>query len=193
MKNLILSEYGMTEKKGIPVASSKHVAGKFETSLKEIEEAILRSYRHPDELDKNLELLHLAEDALPNKFDFPMLRYSCCDAIMRNHLCCRLSEKDVCSWFRKNIKSVLGTDYKLLIRENDPKHVPDFWVENNNESIPVEIKLHSFDPRHLKQLQRYMTFYDCKKGIAIANKLNCALPENIEFYAYDSEGVKADD
>lgn len=158
-------------------------------ALAEMEKAILRSYEHPRELMENLKLLDLSEEMLPNKFDFPFLQHTCRETVMRNWIDVQISEKDVHSWFRKNIRNVLSDDYKIAERKNDRRHVPDVWIKWRSEFIPVEIKLHDFDPRHLQQLIRYMDFYKCFKGIAVGRKLNCVLPDNVKFIQFNQKEV----
>lgn len=69
--------------------------------------------------------------------------------------------------------------------KNDPKHIPDFWLKRKDKHIPVEIKLHEFRGAHLKQLQRYMDFYNCDNGIAVGKELRCSLPDNVKFINYE--------
>lgn len=83
--------------------------------------------------------------------------------------------------FEKAIKKLFGDRAEIIKKINNPKHQPDAWVRLEDQDIPVEMKLHSFDKKALKQLQRYMNFYSCKKGIAVGNSLTVDLPENIVF------------
>lgn len=73
--------------------------------------------------------------------------------------------------------------YKKVSKHNNPKFRPDGWVAKDGADIPipVEVKLHSFDQAALKQLQGYMTEYECSEGIAIGEKLTVELPHNIRF------------
>lgn len=82
--------------------------------------------------------------------------------------------------FKKHYKSFLPLT-ELVERKNNPKHHPDAWLKENGEYIPVEVKLEKFGARALKQLNRYMEFYDCKNGIAVADELTVELPDNIQF------------
>ena len=82
--------------------------------------------------------------------------------------------------FKKHYKSFLPLA-ELVKRKNNPKHIPDAWLKENGEYIPVEVKLEKFGARALKQLNRYMEFYDCKNGIAVADELTVELPDNIQF------------
>ena len=93
----------------------------------------------------------------------------------------KVSESDVYEWFKENYIYLLGSSYKIVKRKNDPKHIPDFWLKNKNEFIPVECKLGAFTENSLKQLLRYMDFYGASKGIAVANQCHCELPDNISF------------
>jgi hypothetical protein len=105
---------------------------------------------------------------------------------------CISTEKDVYVWFCKNYQQVLGSEYKIVSKKNDPHHHPDFWVEKDGNEIPVECKLDSFTAAALRQLQRYMDFYGASKGIAVGRKLVCELPENIDFIEHGI-GVWKDD
>ena len=82
--------------------------------------------------------------------------------------------------FKKHYKSFLPLA-ELVKRKNNPKHHPDAWLKENGEYIPVEVKLEKFDEKALKQLKRYMEFYDCKNGVAVGDKLTVELPDNIQF------------
>lgn len=94
----------------------------------------------------------------------------------------RLLEKDVYQWFKENYKNVLGDDYEIVKHKNNNHHMPDFWVlYNHSEIIPVECKLNNFNLPALRQIKRYMSYYKCNKGIAIASECNVQLPNNILF------------
>ena len=189
MSKLILNpEYRLYERNGQVFCSSRQVAEEYRNALREMESAVHRSYLYPDQLNENLRLLELAEDLLPDKFEFPFLRHACQEKIMRNFMDTRISEKDVHEWFKKNVKTVLGSDYQIVKRKNDPRHIPDFWLKRSGSYVPVEIKLHGFDLKHLSQLQRYMDFYECAEGVAVAKELNCDLPGNVKFVKYETEG-----
>lgn len=98
--------------------------------------------------------------------------------IVRNNL---KTEASIYPRFKKSVKSLFGENAKILKKKNNPKHQPDSWIRVNNQDIPVEIKLNQFNEKALKQLQRYMRFYKCKKGIAVGSSLSVVLPENIVF------------
>lgn len=190
MSKLMLNpEFNLYEKNGMAFCSSRQVA-RFEEALSSMEVAVHNSFLYPEKLYENLKLLESAEELLPNKFDYPFLRNACQESIMRNFLSTRISEKDIHIWFNKNLNLLLGEGWNIVKRKNHHKHIPDFWLENNNSYIPVEIKLHTFDPRHLEQLVRYINFYGCTEGLAIGRELNCALPNNIKFLKYDYNAVK---
>ena len=76
-------------------------------------------------------------------------------------------------------------EYKLIKRKNNPKHIPDAWVEQDGEEIPVEMKLNDFNEKALKQLRRYMNVYKTNKGIAIGKNLTVDLPSDIRFISLD--------
>src|SRR5699024_9604638 len=82
--------------------------------------------------------------------------------------------------FKEHYKSFLPLT-ELVERKNDRNHIPDAWLKENDEYIPVEVKLEKYGAKALKQLNRYMEFYDCKNGVAVGNELTVELPDNIQF------------
>jgi CRISPR/Cas system-associated exonuclease Cas4 (RecB family) len=88
--------------------------------------------------------------------------------------------------FKENIDKIFNKKAKLIKRKNNLRHIPDAWIQLENEDIPVEVKLSDFDNKALKQLKRYMTFYKCKKGIAVGKKYTANKEENITFIPIDS-------
>lgn len=76
-------------------------------------------------------------------------------------------------------------EYKLIRKKNNSKHIPDAWVEQDGEEIPVEMKLNDFDAKALKQLRRYINVYKKNKGIAIGRKLTVELPSDIRFISLE--------
>ena len=150
-----------------------------------IEMATKLSFTEPEKLERNLKLLDVAEIMMgdvENTFMFTSLNMM----VIKNFSDSRLTEFDIHKLFKSKYKKVLGEDYKIIKRKNNPKHIPDFWLMNNKEYIPVEIKLHEFNANHLKQLQRYINFYECSKGLAVAKELKCPLPSNIKFVNYEN-------
>jgi putative transposon-encoded protein len=102
-----------------------------------------------------------------------------------------VTEASLYPLFEKAVKKLFGNNAEIVKKSNNPKHQPDAWVRIENQYIPVEIKLHSFDKKALSQLQRYMNFYNCKQGIAVGNSLMVDLPENIIFISINElEEVK---
>ena len=150
-----------------------------------IEMATKLSFTEPEKLERNLKLLDVAEIMMgdvENTFMFTSLNMMA----IKNFSDSRLTEFDIHKLFKSKYKKVLGEDYKIIKRKNNPKHIPDFWLMSNKEYIPVEIKLHEFNANHLKQLQRYINFYECSKGLAVAKELKCPLPSNIKFVNYEN-------
>jgi len=93
----------------------------------------------------------------------------------------RDNEATLVSHFKARYKDVLGSEYEKIEVKQNPKHRPDMWLKHNNKKIPVEAKRGRFDKKALLQLQRYMDFYKCAYGIAVASELTVELPENILF------------
>lgn len=105
--------------------------------------------------------------------------------IVRDFLNSQHSEKDVYTWFRFNFSHYVDDSWHIVKRKNNAKHIPDFWLSNNVEFAPVECKLHDFDIHALHQLERYMQFYNCSKGWAVAENLKVELPTYIKFIEVD--------
>lgn len=191
MSKLILNpEFKLYERNGQAFCSSRQVAEEFGNALGKLEAVVHRSYLYPGELDKNLRLLDEAEELLPDKYAYPFLRNACREAVMSNFLYIRISEKDIHAWFKENVNDLLGTYCKIVKRKNDKHHIPDFWIKEKEAYVPVKIKLHEFSQRHLNQILRYMNFYGCAKGIAVAAELNCDLPSNVIFISYNPKEVQ---
>lgn len=91
--------------------------------------------------------------------------------------------------FEKNIKEILGNKAKIVKRKNHPDHMPDFWVQIDKETMPVEIKIKNFDKKALRQLKRYMEFYKTNRGVAVGERLATTLPNNIIFVSTRELGV----
>lgn len=137
----------------------------------------------PGCLDRNLKIADFIEVMMGNTekhFFTSNLRMM----IMKNFMDSRPTEFDIHEKFEKEYKSVLGNDYEIVKLKSNPKHIPDFWIKHDNVLIPVEIKLHDFNSSHLRQLKRYMDFYNCGRGIAVGGELNCPLPSNVTFVCH---------
>ena len=114
------------------------------------------------------------------------MEFAISESLMRNLISYNTkTEKDVYEWFRDNFQTVLGKEYQIVSKKESPKcskHQPDMWVINKDgEMIPIECKLKDFNKRSLKQLERYMEYFETKHGIAVGSELKCELPENIKF------------
>lgn len=149
-----------------------------------LELAARLSYLKPNDLDRNLSFIDFAEIMIGNK-EKHFLISSFRMLVMKNFLDSRPNEYDIHDLFKNNYKKVLSDQLEIVKRKNNPKHIPDFWLKKKDEYIPVEIKLNGFNGTHLKQLERYMNFYDCSNGIAVAKELRCPLPNNIKFINYE--------
>lgn len=141
------------------------------------------SYKvHEHGLDNLLGLLHLAKSITPKEKNIPFLENSARETIFRNYQSSLPTEFDIHKLVQKNISKVID-NCAVFERINDAKHQPDVWIRANGYEIPVEVKLKNFDYKALKQLKRYMDFYNCKKGIAVASELTTILPKSIKFIA----------
>ena len=65
------------------------------------------------------------------------------------------------------------------------KNRPDAWVKIFGDMIPVEVKRGEFNKKALDQLNRYVSAFGSKYGVAVGEKLTCKLPENYIFVSKD--------
>lgn len=70
---------------------------------------------------------------------------------------------------------------KVIKGPSDRHNIPDAWLEISGEKIPVEVKLRQFNQKALEQLNRYVTVFGSKYGIAVGENLTCNLPKNYIF------------
>ena len=112
------------------------------------------------------------------------------ETVIRWHMLSQPTEKDVYDWFRSNFKKLLGDSWKIVRRKNDSKNIPDFWLSDGHEFVPVECKLHKFDSHALRQLERYIRHYKCNSGLAVAESLEIELPAHIGFIQVKLNGIK---
>lgn len=162
-----------------------------EKGLKLLDIGVESSFVNPELLDFNLEIVDLGMNFL-SPLNIPFLNQSARDEVIKNYLDIRILEKDVHVWFKNNIGKILGDNYAISDKKSNSDNIPDFWLlKDNNDYIPVEIKLHDFNDRSLKQLIRYINYYDCDKGIAIGKRLNCDLPDNIKFISFSENDIQS--
>lgn len=154
-----------------------------------LEMASILSLKEPLLLSRNLDLIEFAGVLCERRNELPFMFHSISTTVMKNFLDSLPDEMAIHEWFKKNFKKHLGEGYKIVKLKNDPKHIPDFWLEKEKINIPVEIKKGDFNLKHLNQLQRYMNVYGCENGIAVGKSLACVLPPNIKFVTYDSEEI----
>ena len=116
--------------------------------------------------------------------DLPWLDYCISENLMRWYEYSQPRESDIYDWVRENIRDILDDKTDVVSHHDDRRHKPDLWLSRQGNLVPVECKLHDFDNKALQQLQRYIGFYGCHQGIAIARRLTCGLPSNITFIQY---------
>lgn len=131
-------------------------------------------------VSKLLSLVDLAKAITPEDKNLPFIEQSVRELILRNYMSSIPREKDIQSIVKENITKVFN-ECEVISRINDHRHQPDLWLVVQGEEVPVEIKLKKFNRKALEQLERYITFYKCNKGVAIAEKLTTKLPQNIKF------------
>lgn len=90
-------------------------------------------------------------------------------------------ERDYYKIFDDKIKELQDDKISVIGKKNNPKHIPDRWMNICSNVIPVEFKLREFNTSALTQLNRYINFYNCEYGIAIGSELTIELPNNIWF------------
>lgn len=82
--------------------------------------------------------------------------------------------------FKQNGPTICGGKISYHPHQNC-HHIPDAWIEKDEEYIPVEVKLGDFNKSALEQLRRYMKTYKCEHGIAVGRKCTVSLDDNIQF------------
>ena len=142
---------------------------------------LLAAASNESSIERALEIIEVADYLYGeiNDYTYSSLR----NCVYENIMWERVSKTELYyqSIFKNHIKDILGDDYNLVEKTSDNKNIPDAWVSFNNEIVPVEMKICNFDSKALKQLQRYISKYNVKYGIAIGNKLTVDLPTNIHF------------
>jgi hypothetical protein len=140
-------------------------------------EALLETFQGRD-IDKAIVLLEaaIAEAGLSGA---SWIRQGLLETIFKWFMDSQPTEQNVYGWFRNHYHEHLPEDMHITTWDNNPKHIPDFWMANGDELIPVECKLKEFNDASMRQLQRYMKVYQCERGIAVAPRFTCEIPENI--------------
>lgn len=138
------------------------------------------------DLDKALRLVNEAFFGLGN---VEWIKHCVKETVIRWWELAQPREQDVYDWFKDNFKSYFSEDAKIIKRKNDPNHKPDFWVFSFGEIMPTECKLRDFDKKALKQLQRYMEFYHCAHGVAVASDFTCEVPKNIKKIKFERKNL----
>jgi hypothetical protein len=92
----------------------------------------------------------------------------------------KFREKDIENHFYKNLNTYIPGATKTTTKTTGG-HVPDGCILLEGETYPVEVKVEDFDKKAFEQLNWYMRMFGAKRGIAVAQKLTCVLPENIIF------------
>lgn len=92
----------------------------------------------------------------------------------------RDNEYSLQSAFKKCADKVIEGS-KVIKGPYDRHNIPDAWLEINGEKIPVEVKLSEFNQKAADQLNRYVSTFGSKYGVAVARELTCELPANYIF------------
>lgn len=140
---------------------------------------------------ENLDMaLHLVDIAFADVDNAGWIKQCVLETVMHWRDKALPTEQNVYEWFRRNFKSYLGKNAEIIKCKNDPKNKPDFWVVSSEGTMPVECKLGAFDKKALNQLQRYMGFYNCDKGVAVAVDFTCDIPENIKTIKFKAADLR---
>jgi hypothetical protein len=131
-------------------------------------------------IKQSLDILEISKMIDVHEQDGEYLRDAVWESIIHAKHSFKKNEFDLHKKF-KSMVSTLIPGAKIILFKNNKEHIPDFWVDVNGLRSPVEIKYGKFGFSALKQLKRYMKFYDCKSGYAVARELTCTLPNSITF------------
>lgn len=150
-----------------------------------IDFAVHVSFSHSELMSELTDLVNLSKILASDLSENYFLAHAATETIIRNWHDSLPTEQDVNKWFVENYKSLIGEEFVIIKRKNDKSHIPDAWMVKESNYYPVEMKLHSFDKKALKQLHRYMENYDCSFGVAVGSNKECEIPENIIFVEHD--------
>ena len=143
-------------------------------------------YKMHEDLSKFESVINMLNKIEEKYHEHPYLFYALKEATCLNYNNLLPKEKDIHAWFKNNIEKISNNTLRVVYYPMDNDNKPDFFVKDkHNKLFPVEIKLNEFNDAALKQLERYIDFYNCEKGIAIGSSLKCCLPSNVVFYNYD--------
>jgi len=166
---------------GIFTVDSREVAEMVDRDLKLLNNICSRSFLESNKLAL---LDEVKEASGATRHAFPFLMHAVDSLIIDNFFKTLPTEMDMQASFRARINEFLP-EAEIIEKKSRSKHIPDLWVMIDKEEIPVEMKLKGFNIKALEQLQRYMFFYKCKRGIAVAQTLDCEIPGNITFIKFD--------
>lgn len=135
-----------------------------------------------DEPDTALKLLNEYNKLYPCQSDEMSMITVAATLITHQNLADTMpKERDYYKIFDDKVKELQDDKISVIWKKNNPKHIPDRWMNIGSNVIPVEFKLHEFNNSALTQLNRYINFYNCEYGIAIGSELTIGLPNNIWF------------
>ncbi|MGX7195215.1 hypothetical protein [Enterococcus olivae] len=180
MNNLVI----MKDKQAVTIQTQKNGEKFIKINDKHFDyidllEFVCKASYTSDDLNTLLATIDLARDIAPtDKVGF--LQQSVREIVLRNFDSKTFTEFDIHNLAKEKISSFIS-GCEVINHKNHPKHIPDMWVRIGRKEIPVEIKLRDFNLKARNQLERYMDFYGCEKGIAIGKRATTKLPENILF------------
>jgi hypothetical protein len=88
------------------------------------------------------------------------------------------SEKTIQSIFFENLDKYIPGAVEIKTKTNSA-HIPDGFICLDDQILPVEVKKVFFGVNELKQLTRYMDFYGCKKGVAVAPAFSYSISSRV--------------
>lgn len=163
-----------------PIIDYKEVAKLMIKDLTLLNDICAKSFTQSDKLSLLKEMDNLTNEL---RHEFPFLLHAIDNLIFDNFNRTLPTEKEMQISFKERLCEFLPSA-KAISKNSNSKHRPDLWLAIDGEEVPVEMKLNAFDSKALRQLQRYMNFYNCKKGIAVAKELDCKIPDNITFLEF---------
>lgn len=89
------------------------------------------------------------------------------------HVLCTVVESNIQNYFFEHLDEYLP-NAKRVIRDDitgcDMRGIPDGWVMWRGCLCPVEVKQRTFGLNGALQLDKYLENYQCKRGIAVAER-----------------------
>jgi len=99
---------------------------------------------------------------------------------------CREREADgIHTRFKEQLLSIIPNGEIIDNYKFNRSNVPDFMVKVGGMLRPVEIKKNRATMSAVKQISRYINFYNTDKGYLVAPELSGSLPDNVIFIEFN--------